>query len=73
MAYVVKHKARLHQLDFIASFLQAKVNNMSLVKLGSRCVDYFPEYSTYFVIALILMKSIYGMTKYGNLFDDELK
>ena len=40
----VKHKARVHHLDFIGEFLQAKANNRVFVKLDSRCADYFTEY-----------------------------
>ena len=40
-----KHKARVHQLDFIGAFLQAKVKNRVIVNLDSRYADYFPEYS----------------------------
>ena len=40
-----KHKARVHQLDFIRSFLQAKVKNRVFVKLDMRYADYFPEYA----------------------------
>ena len=39
----VKHKARVHYLDFIGAFLQAKVKNRVFVKLDSRYADYFPE------------------------------
>ena len=63
----------MHQLDFIGSFFQAKVKNMVFVKLDSTYADYFPEYSKYFGRALRLLKSMYGMTKYGKLFADELK
>ena len=34
----VKHKARLHQLDFLGELLQAKVNNRVFVKLDSSAV-----------------------------------
>ena len=37
-----------------------------------RYTDYFPEYAQYFGRALILLKSMYGMTNYGKLFADEL-
>ena len=67
-----KHKARVHQLNFIGEFLQAKVKNIVFVKLDSRYADYFPEYSNYFGIVLILLKSMYGMTNSGKLFADEL-
>ena len=67
-----KHKARVHQLDFIGSFLQAKVNNRVFVKLDSRYTDYFPEYTKYFGIALRLLNSMYGMTNSGKLFANEL-
>ena len=40
-----KHKLRVHELDFIGAFLQAKVNNRVFVKLDMRYADYFPEYS----------------------------
>ena len=35
-----KHKAILHQLDFIGAFLQAKVKNWVFVKLDSRYTDF---------------------------------
>ena len=37
-----KHKARVHQLDFIGAFLQAKVKNIVFFKLDIRYTDYFP-------------------------------
>ena len=40
-----KHKARVHQLDFIGAFLQANVKNRVFVKLDMRYEAYFPEYS----------------------------
>ena len=43
-----KHKAGVHQLDFIRTFLQAKFINRVFVKLDSRYAEYFPEYSSYF-------------------------
>ena len=68
-----KHKARVHQLDFIGAFLQAKVKNIVFVKLDIRYTYYFPEYAQYFGIALKLLKSTYGMTNSGKLFANELK
>ena len=67
-----KHKARVHQLDCIGAFLQAKVKNRVFVKLEMRCAAYFLEYSQYFGRALKLLKSMYGMTNYGKLFAYEL-
>ena len=40
LAYTAKHKEGVHQLDFIVSFLQAKVKNRVFVKLDSRYTDY---------------------------------
>ena len=71
MEYSVKHKAVVHQLDFLGAFLQAKVNNRVFVKLDSRYADYFTEYSNYFGISLSLFKSMYLMTNSGKLFSDE--
>ena len=34
-----KHKASVHQLDFIGAFLQEKVKNRVFVKLDSRYAD----------------------------------
>ena len=68
----VKHKARVHQLYFIGELLQEKLKNRIFVKLDSRYADYFPKYSSYSGRALRLLKSMYGMTKYGKLFADEL-
>ena len=36
-----KNKARVHQLDFIGAFLQAKVKNRVFVNLDIRYTDYF--------------------------------
>ena len=41
LADAAKHKARVHQLDFIGAFLQAKLNNRVFVKLYIRYTDYF--------------------------------
>ena len=41
LAGAVKHKARLHRLDFIWAFLQTKVKNKVFVKLDSRYADNF--------------------------------
>ena len=71
LADATKHKSRVHQLDFIGSFLQAKVKNIVFVKLDIRYADYFTEYAQYFGRALRLLKSVYGMTNSGKLFSDE--
>ena len=72
LADASKHKARVHQLDFIGAFLQEKVKNIVFVKLDIRYTDYFPEYAQYFGRALRLLNSMYGMTNSGKLFADEL-
>ena len=72
LADAVKHKARVHKLDFIGAFLQAKFKNRVFVNLDNRYADYFPECSNYFGKAFRLLKSMYGMTKYGELCADEL-
>ena len=52
LADAAKHKARVHQLDFIAALLQAKVNNRVFFKLYMRYADFFPEYAQCFGRAL---------------------
>ena len=42
------------------------------MKLEIRYADYFTEYSIHFGRALIILKSMYGMNNFGNLFADEL-
>ena len=42
LADSAKHKARVHQLDFIGAFLQANVKNRVFVKLDMRYAAYFP-------------------------------
>ena len=71
-ADAVNQKVRVHQLDLIGAFLQAKVKNGVFVKLDSKYADYFSEYSNYFERALRSLKSMYGMSDYGKLFADEL-
>ena len=41
LADAVNHKARVHQLNFIAALLKANVKNSIFVKLDSRYADYF--------------------------------
>ena len=72
LADAAKHKARVQNLDFIGALLQAKVKNIVFVNLDMRYADYFPEYAQYFGRALKWLKYVYGMTKSGNLFTDEL-
>ena len=61
----------MYQLDFIGEFLQVKVKKIIFVKLDSRYVDYFPEYSSYFGRALGSLKYMYEMNNSGKLFADE--
>ena len=72
LADAAKHKARVHQLDFIGAFLQAKVKNRVFVKLDIRYIDHFPEYAQYCGISLILLNSVYSITNSGKLFAEEL-
>ena len=72
MEDVAKHKAGVHQLDFIGAFLQTKVKNRVFVNLDSRYADYFPKVPNYSERALIILKSMYGINNHGNLFADEL-
>ena len=67
-AYASKHKARVHQLDFIVEFIQANVKHIFFAKLDSRYGEYFPEYAKYFGGPLSLKRSMYGVTNYGKLF-----
>ena len=62
LADETKHKARVHQLNYVGAFLQAKFKNRVFMKLDSRYGDYFPYYSNYFARSLILLKSMYSMT-----------
>ena len=48
LADASKYKARVHKLDFIEAFLQAKVKNRVFVKLDIRYTYYFPEHARYF-------------------------
>ena len=41
LAGAAKYKARVHQLDFIGAFLQAKFKNRVFVKLDMRYANYF--------------------------------
>ena len=72
LAKAAKHKARVHQLDFIGTFLQAKFKNRVFVKLDMMYAYYFPEYSQYFGRALKLLEFMYGMTNSGKLLADEM-
>ena len=45
LAEASKHKAIVHQLDFIGAFLQDKVKNRVFIKLDIRYTDYFTEYA----------------------------
>ena len=41
MVYEDKHKARVHQLDFIGEFFQEKVKNRVFMNLDSIYPEYF--------------------------------
>ena len=41
LADSAKHKSRVHQINFIAALLQAKIENRVFVKLDMRYADYF--------------------------------
>ena len=68
LADTAKHKARVHQLDFIGAFLQANVMDRVFVKLDKRYEAYFPEYSQYFGRPLKLLKYMYVMTNSVKLY-----
>ena len=72
LADSAKHKARVHQLDFIGAFLQDKLKNRVFVNFDIRYTDYFPEYAKYFGRVLRLLESMYGITNSGKLFADDL-
>ena len=67
-----KHKARFNQLYCIGEFLEAKVKNIVFLKLDSIYTYYFPEYLKYLGRSLRSLNYVYGMTNFGNLFDNEL-
>ena len=46
LVYTAKHRARVYQLNFIGSFLQAKFKNKVFVKLESRYADYLQNIKT---------------------------
>ena len=52
LADATKTKSRVHQLDFIGAFLQAKLKNRFFFKLDIRYTYYFPEYAKCFGRAL---------------------
>ena len=52
--------------------MQANVKNRVFLKLDSRYIDYFPEYSNYFGRDLRLLKHMYVMNNSGKLFADKL-
>ena len=60
LADAAKHKARVHQLDFIGAFLQANVKDRVFVKLDKIYEAYFPEYSQYFGRALKFLSPCMG-------------
>ena len=60
LADAAKHKARVHQIDFIVAFFLAKANNRVFVKLDMSYAAYFPEYSQYFGRALKLLNPCMG-------------
>ena len=70
LADATKNKERVHQLDFIGAFLQAKLKIGVFIRLDIICTDYFPQYEKYSVRALRLLKFMYGMTNSGKLFAD---
>ena len=65
-------QVRVHQLDFVGAFLQAKVCSQIFVKLPAMYGSIFPEYQQYSGMPLRLLKSMYGMTLSGKYWYQEL-
>ena len=57
-----KHKSRVHQLDFIGAFLQAKVKNRVFVKLDIRYTYYFQGYANWFMSIRIFQMKYYSIS-----------
>jgi hypothetical protein len=57
---------RIHQLDFVGAFLQAKVHSRIFMKLPALYRSIFPEYQKYCGTPLRLIKSMNGMTFSGK-------
>ena len=72
MVHVNITQGKSSSIRFHWSILARKMKNRVFVKLDSRYSNYFPEYAKYFGRALILLKSMYGMTNSGKLFSDEV-
>ncbi len=57
LAHVARLKVRVHQLDFIGAFLQAKVRSRIFVKIPAIYGSIFPEFKQYCGVPLQLLKS----------------
>ena len=71
LSYAANHKSRVHQLDFIGSFIQANIKHRVL-KLDSRHGKYFLWHDNYSGTPLRLKKSMYIMTNSRKIFSDEI-
>jgi hypothetical protein len=72
LAHASYLRVRIHQLDFVGAFLQAKVHSRIFMKLPALYRSIFPEYQKYCGTPLRLIKSMTGMTFSGKYWYQEL-
>ena len=63
---------RIFQIDFVAAFLQARVDRRIFVKMPASWGKVLPKFSPYFGRPLLLKRALYGLTSAGRLFSQDL-
>ena len=72
LAHATKEKRTVLQLDFIGSYLQARMRARMFIKLQPELAKFFPDLSEYFFKALLLNKTLYGLTEAAKFWNTEL-
>lgn len=72
VAHTTKRRRRLKQLDFVATYLQARMCARIFLCLQSEYANYFSALWDYFYIHLLLKRTLYGLTVSSKYWNDEL-
>jgi Reverse transcriptase (RNA-dependent DNA polymerase) len=72
VADAARQRKRIYQSDFIAAYLQSRMDRIVYVRLPIEFIEFFPDLAEWFGVPLLLEKSAYGINSAGRLWAEEL-
>jgi len=71
IADICRERRILKGADFIGAYLQAKIIGRHFIMLPKELAEFFPQYSKYFGVPLLLNKGMYGLVFSGKAWNTE--